>query len=83
MKSPHWIVKFCVTGKGAFPVDMLRHDDCWPADGHSADNLLTPVGEKALRDVTLYTRRGDCPTVARWNSFGWGCNVISATMVNE
>jgi hypothetical protein len=74
-------VLFTVTGKGTFPADMLRHDQCYPADTTSALAIVTPSG---VLSRTVYLRHvsgwGDLagPTVARWASFGWGVRIIRA-----
>lgn len=85
-------VLFAVTGKGVFPADMLRHDQCWPADTTSAQFITSPnrepryVGTKVrdveqLRTVFLRTHSswgtfGVSP--ARWASFGWGVRIERA-----
>lgn len=83
MKEKIYLVTFTVQGKGTFPMDMLRHDCCWPADTHSAYALLTPEDRSNranLRSVTLRRRvHANSPvlaapravTVDRWASFGW------------
>lgn len=53
-----------VTGRGPFPVDMLRHDMAWPATSEDAIKLLD-IGP---RTITLC---GLNQTPARWSSFGW------------
>ena len=68
------IASFIVTGKGPFPVDMLRYDMAWPIDGQSASAILTPEDRKERRtprSLRLYTARKGDPTFARWSSFGW------------
>jgi hypothetical protein len=63
-------VTFQVTGKGQFPIDMLRYDLCWPATGsdstdiehsHPSSTILHRIDLKGLK----------LPTAARWESFGW------------
>jgi len=69
------ISSFIVSGKGRFPVDMLRYDCCWPRDGASAEAILTPVDREvraAPREVRLVTgKQHGAPCVGRWASFGW------------
>jgi hypothetical protein len=62
---------FTVRGHGAFPLDMLRHDACWPVTGTDVDNLTTPEPGEWLdnREVTLQTDR--VVTDERWRSFSW------------
>ena len=60
---------FTVSGRGRFPVDMLRYDEAFPADGMSAANIVDNPAER--RNVTLITHRRFGPTNDRWASFGW------------
>ena len=65
-------VTFTVAGTGPFPLDMLRHDCCYPADKTDSDEIeysfdLDAIGTK-LR-VTLISHAS--PTVERWNDSGW------------
>lgn len=60
-----------VTGTGAFPIDMLRHDRCTPK--HEVDSGII---ERSFRPrtrgrykVTLLSAKD--PTNARWQSFGF------------
>lgn len=66
---------FIVGGSGAFPTDMLRHDECWPvatldalAVGLECSNLRA---RQSRRIVKLATSRPFTPSVGRWESFGW------------
>ena len=77
-------VVFKVTGRGRFPVDMLRHDCCWPVCGGDADNILgtdTRFVVLSLADCGWGDLSG--PTVARWASFGWACEIIAAYRGSE
>lgn len=68
---------FTVSGRGPFPVDMLRYDSAWPAD--AADvlaicNSFEPnmnSGEPRDRrwTVKLYSADITAPTRGRWDSF--------------
>lgn len=65
--------QFTVTGRGAFPLDMLRYDCCYPAHPEDVaamdyDNT-TREGIRAQRTVKL--RGLGMPEMSRWNSFGW------------
>ena len=64
------LYRFEVTGRGAFPVDMLRYDSCYPSGTISASDILGTD----LRTVSFYFHRK--PTVARWDSFNWGCELL-------
>ncbi len=68
---PKCIYTYWVTGRGAFPFDMLRYDSAWPADTDSALGLdYSPrYGSHSHRDVKL--RSHYPPTTERWSSFGW------------
>jgi hypothetical protein len=63
--------EFTVWGRGEFPVDMLRYDQCWPsAESHSARFSDRHMRDEAGgRHITLTGLRE--PTTARWESFGW------------
>jgi hypothetical protein len=70
---------FIVQGRGAFPMDMLRYDHCYPADTGGAQLIAesweAPRPGSQDRAVTLMattTHKTWEPTKARWNSFGWG-----------
>lgn len=57
---------FTVKGKGSFPIDMLRFDQCWPRSPHDVTAMLNDHEE---RSVNLRGLAG--PTSGRWASFGW------------
>lgn len=72
MKTPkRALIAFTVQGKGSFPLDMLRYDQCWPERGDDVSEIeeRRSYGD-GLRNVRLI---GVCstPTVGRWSSFGW------------
>lgn len=64
---------FTVEGRGEFPLDMLRYDEC----GFATDRDVVAAGGSATAPVRLVTLsfRTDAsrhtPTIARWESFGW------------
>jgi hypothetical protein len=70
--------KFTVKGRGPFPVDMLRYDQCIPYQPDDTRKLEADATEET-REVTLTIPKGAAsihyPTVGRWSSFGW--NVLS------
>lgn len=74
--------KFKVSGKGRFPVDMLRYDNCWPIESEDATKILDQKTDRTLgigrpqRSIELYTHRKGGPTIDRWKSFGWNCWII-------
>jgi hypothetical protein len=67
---------FTVTGRGRFPLDMLRYDACYPSDQEAAtlmDHTFAYGGFKGDPNPTsikLRSRTG-APTPERWSSFGW------------
>lgn len=62
-------LKITVEGKGYFPADMLRYDQCYPADGRSAQTITSTSVSPAT--VHLICTKEDGPTPDRWRSFGW------------
>lgn len=73
-------ITFTVQGRGPFPVDMLRYDECWPIDADSVSTIAaaspgalsqSDPSHLARRRVRLTTIRPDGPSVGRWDSFGW------------
>jgi hypothetical protein len=60
---------FTVSGKGMFPTDMLRYDECFPRDPQSVMNIEPE--SRCHRPVHLGTHRYGGPTKERWASFGW------------
>lgn len=74
-------IRFTVSGRGEFPMDMLRYDECYPVgpDDVAAIRATFDMSDDAPRgpyEVRLL-HRGEGqgypkPTVARWNSFCWG-----------
>lgn len=68
------IIRFRLTveGSGAFPIDMLRYDHCWPASEIDSGRMDRDWGGE-MRQVQLFTdqHRHWQPTVDRWRSFTW------------
>lgn len=66
---------FIVRGTGAFPFDMLRYDEAFPATSADASNIGMETRDVRARDsrrtVRLLTYRMRGPTIGRWESFGW------------
>ena len=59
-------IRFSVTGRGTFPVDMLRYDRCFPVGtGQEA------IQSEYLSETTKVILEGAHCTVGRWLSFGW------------
>ena len=75
--------KYTVRFSGVFPMDMLRHDCAFPADGESAAAIATsldPFARSELRQREGHTMQTVkligliTPTMGRWSSFG-NCGV--------
>lgn len=70
-----YLLQFTVSGRGNFPIDMLRYERCYPVDSESVAAIVTShklTDELCeVRLETLAETKGAQPTVARWNSFGW------------
>ena len=64
---------FKVRGAGAFPVDMLRYDQCYPRTEEDSHLIEVPTFEP--RDVVLTKthvyKLNTQLTARRWASFGW------------
>ena len=59
--------EFYVSGRGDFPVDMLRYDQCWPLGPTDAAMLYPTVRDHRFAAIASNTP----PTPERWRSFGW------------
>lgn len=60
---------FTVEGRGEFPMDMLRYDEC---DFVSKTTKAVAEGGTLMRrQITLVTSNQYAPTIGRWKSFGW------------
>lgn len=76
------MVEFQVSGRGDFPVDMLRYDTCWPRHEHDAAIIESSARRgNALREHTIALKGLRPPTEGRWSSFGW--KVDSVTMASS
>lgn len=69
---------FTVEGRGEFPEDMLRYDECAPLN--YADTRA--MKQRGLRMVTL-TGRKHTPTFARWESFGWKVVAVGNRLITK
>lgn len=74
--------RFHVRGRGEFPLDMLRYDDCHPCGEHDIAAIANGEYVHERRTITLTTdERLIHP--ARWASFGWavvGCEGAQAEL---
>ena len=76
-RTKYCTIRYTVTGKGHFPLDMLRHDRACPFSTFDSESMyytFFPGSSRDVKSIELvctgerYTNR---PTVARWKSFGW------------
>lgn len=72
---------FSVKGFGFFPLDMLRYDSCFPDTQEDVEKIDNSNMEVSGRSRTVKLRRNIPrriqPSIARWNSFGWGVDMDS------
>ena len=65
---------FVVSGKGTFPLDMLRYDGCSPAFEGQV-HMLDELANYKLEVRSIVVKRFTCQmadwTPDRWASFGW------------
>ena len=67
---PRTRFEYVVTGRGEFPLDMLRYDACWPA---SSSDVAKMEAVREPRSIVMASY--NAPTTGRWLSFGWSCGV--------
>lgn len=81
---------FTVAGRGEFPLDMLRRDTCYPADGTAVEIITNTLkGNRPARNapafrvdlVRVVNTTVAWPTEGRWASFGWV--VVNGSVVSE
>ena len=71
MPRANILTDFTVTGRGPFPFDMLRRDQCYPVSSVDATAIGTTHDELGKRSVRLRTADWSNITPGRWDSFGW------------
>ncbi len=80
LRSRAYMTEFEVSGRGPFPIDMLRYDGCHPA---RPDDVLTmhdtfdhgdTLSERVVRLRHVGVTKGWIPDTGRWQSFGWPVN---------
>lgn len=74
-QKPKYVFDYWVTGRSAFPFDMLRYDSCWPAGPEDAMKLVDE--DRAERSIHLRSYRA--PTIDRWASFVWSVSETNPT----
>jgi len=75
------VITFTVMGKGRFPFDMLRYDQCFPCDGISVHN--TEADTVAVRSVKLISIASAGITSLRWASFNWYVDFATVEVYND
>jgi hypothetical protein len=72
-----------VTGKGTFPVDMLRYDSAVPASEEDAGLIEDTFQPRFPREpMTITVRMMRAPTTARWESFAWKVSDVDERTYN-
>jgi hypothetical protein len=72
------ITDITVSGRGEFPFDMLRYDQCYPADAVTASMLATAGTDRHQRMMKFRTSNSINVHPARWESFGWKVEKIDS-----
>jgi len=74
-----------IDGRGHFPLDMLRHDQCVPVNFTITEDcrakLIEGLGNKLVVARCKQTRALDAFTVDRWQSFCWNITTIDCEKV--
>lgn len=72
------------TGKGDFPLDMLRYSQCWPMYAQDVENIGCDIDERIKylqkRSVTVGMIGGDVTAmhcIERFKSYNWDAEIIS------
>jgi len=69
--------RIVVEGMGSFPLDMLRYDNCIPAQEEEIHKLvmsskdMPEYRERRQIELIRHAYNGEPPTNGRWQSFGW------------
>ena len=81
-----WRIEFTVTGFGQFPIDMLRHDRCFPDTGEDAGKIAQSFHTGGMTwsvRLGMYgSTKATIPTVGRWESFCCKVKDIQATKLS-
>ena len=64
------VISYTLKGRGAFPVDMLRYDACYPATETDSSRIIASHTPHHHNEVEIRVSGWRC-TEARWASFGW------------
>ena len=68
--TQHWH-RFEVTGKGQFPFDMLRYDQCFPLYQSDSQIMRYPSDDDQVVALGHWGPSSWEPTKARWRSYHW------------
>lgn len=75
---PVALKSFCVSGRGPFPMDMLRYDSAWPEQTEDAYAIASSYADDPgiKWEINLLSSDRMAPTARRWDSFN--CKVFGA-----
>lgn len=65
-----FLLRFVVSGHGAFPMEMLRDDRCFP-DTEEDVNKLTRCELRTVSLCSHVSTKGDYPAAHKWREKGW------------
>lgn len=78
MSTRKYFYQFAVMRKGklgTFPIDMLRHDQCFPMSEADSERITASAyhheGDGAPVRLCAVSHVRYQPTEGRWESFGW------------
>ena len=70
---PRTRYEYVVTGRGEFPMDMLRYDCCWPLSSSDVAKLDSGLVHSSREPRSVIMASYTKPTIEHWASFGWSC----------
>lgn len=65
------VQRYVVRGSHPLPVDMLRHDRCWPASERDSEVIAQTWRHENNGPVEVEICTRSELTVGRWESYGW------------
>ena len=68
---------FEATGRGPFPVDMLRYGACSPLKNSAGLTTKLDAGTRTVRLATNHEGATHWLKPARWQSFGWTIDILT------
>ena len=76
----NWHFTLAVTGRGAFPLDMLRYAQAYPLDHEAVENMGATGpegnGKRTVRVVFSGAQGKAMSVVDRFESFGWKGTIV-------